>query len=116
MTSAQPQATAADATTSTDTPVRVIFMITVPEENTERFLTEYDAISRRVAQVPGHIEDQVARSTTEPDRWVITSLWENGVAFAEWERSPEHRTLVGPMRACFTEPVSLRFAVQRHTR
>lgn len=110
-------ATAATAETVSDAGprLRVIFMVTVAEDLAERFLAAYDTIADTVAKVPGHLEDQVARSTTDPTRWVITSLWENAAAFETWERSSEHRTLVAPLRACLTDPTSLRFAVQRHT-
>ncbi|MET9431223.1 antibiotic biosynthesis monooxygenase family protein [Streptomyces sp. NPDC003036] len=117
--SSAPTSAAQDTTgpgSASDVPLRVIFMVTVPEDRTERFLAAYDGISRRVAEVDGHVEDQVAQSTTDPTRWVITSLWETAAAFEVWERSTEHRTLVAPMRECFADPVSLRFAVRRQTR
>lgn len=116
MTAAPQQTTAHDSARSAGPPLRVIFMITVPDESTDRFLAAYDGIARRVAEIPGHVEDQVARSTTDPNRWVITSEWEHAEAFETWERSTEHRTLVAPMRDCFTDPLSLRFVVHRRTR
>lgn len=116
MTAAPQQTTVNDSTPAAGPPLRVIFMITVAEEATERFLAAYDDIARRVAGIPGHVEDQVARSTTDPTRWVITSEWENAAAFETWERSTEHRTLVAPMRDCFTDPLSMRFVLHRRTR
>ncbi|MEC3894052.1 antibiotic biosynthesis monooxygenase family protein [Nocardiopsis alba] len=96
--------------------LRVVFLITVAPEDQDRFLDAYDQIRFRVAERPGHLCDQVGRSTDDPTRWVITSEWATRHDFESWERSAEHRELVAPMRALLSAPVSLRFEVHRETR
>jgi heme oxygenase (mycobilin-producing) len=95
---------------------RVVFLIRVPAERTEDFLAAYERIRYEVAEgVPGHLVDQVCQSSADPEQWLITSEWESLDAFAAWERSPDHRTLVRPMRECMSDATSLRFAVRTQT-
>lgn len=95
---------------------RIVFLVRVPAANTERFLQAYERIRYEVAEgVPGHILDQVCQSTTDPEQWLITSEWESIEHFTAWERSPGHRELAGPMRACMTEAKSIKFAIREET-
>ncbi|MET8428549.1 antibiotic biosynthesis monooxygenase family protein [Nocardia sp. NPDC004860] len=91
---------------------RVVFLITVPLERQSEFLAAYEDIRHVVAEgVPGHIVDQVCQSATDPEQWLITSEWQDLQDFYDWEATPEHRTLVGPMRECFTAARSLKFTI-----
>ncbi|WP_051828176.1 antibiotic biosynthesis monooxygenase family protein [Streptomyces bicolor] len=95
---------------------RVVFLIRVPEARRQDFLDAYEKIRFEVAAgVPGHVEDQVCRSATDPEQWLITSEWRDLTDFEAWERSQEHRDLVKPMRDCFTEARSLRFHIHTST-
>lgn len=95
---------------------RVVFLIRVPQDRTEAFLNAYQRIRYQVAEgVDGHLVDQVCASPTDPEQWLITSEWVSLGHFEAWERSPEHRELVGPMRACMTEAKSIRFEVREQT-
>jgi heme oxygenase (mycobilin-producing) len=94
---------------------RVLFIIQVPPERQEDFLAAYQSVRHAVAAVDGHLVDQVCQSPTDPDQWLITSEWETIDHFLAWERSPDHRRLIGPMRACITEARSLRFVVRETT-
>ncbi|GAB2956548.1 hypothetical protein GCM10027280_51460 [Micromonospora polyrhachis] len=95
---------------------RVLFLIRVPLARTDEFLRAYQQIRYLVAEgVPGHLVDQVCRSAADPEQWLITSEWLTLEHFEAWERSPEHRELVRPLRDCLTEARSLRFAVQAET-
>lgn len=95
---------------------RVVFLIRVPAERTEDFLAAYEAIRYEVAGgVPGHLMDQVCQSPADPEQWLITSEWDRIESFEEWEKSPDHRTLVRPMRECFTDARSIRFLVRQET-
>jgi len=95
---------------------RVLFLIRVPVARTDEFLRAYEQIRYQVAEgVPGHLVDQVCRSTTDPEQWLITSEWVTLGHFEAWERSPEHRELVRPLRDCLTEARSLRFTIQAQT-
>lgn len=95
---------------------RVLFLMRVPRDRTEDFLKAYEQIRYQVAEgVPGHLVDQVCESTTDPEQWLITSEWVSLTHFEAWERSPEHRDLVAPLRACMTEARSIRFVVREET-
>ena len=95
---------------------RIVFLIRIPADRTEDFLAAYQKIRYEVADgVPGHLVDQVCRSTADPEQWLITSEWDSMESFEAWERSPGHRTLVAPMRACMTEARSLRFVIRAQT-
>ncbi|TDB79149.1 MULTISPECIES: antibiotic biosynthesis monooxygenase [unclassified Micromonospora] len=95
---------------------RIVFLVRVAQERTEDFLRAYEAVRHLVAEgVPGHLVDQVCRSVTDPEQWLITSEWESLADFEAWERSPEHREQVRPMRECFTDARSLRFVIHAQT-
>jgi heme-degrading monooxygenase HmoA len=95
---------------------RVMFLFRVPAERTVAFLDAYERIRYAVAVgVDGHLRDQVCQAEDDPEQWMITSEWTSLEAFRAWERSPGHRTLVAPMRACFSEARSLRFAIRAET-
>lgn len=95
---------------------RVVFLVRVPSERAEEFLQAYEQIRYQVAEgVDGHLVDQVCVSPTDPEQWMITSEWLSLAHFEAWERSPEHRVLAGPLRACMTEARSIRFVVREQT-
>jgi heme-degrading monooxygenase HmoA len=95
---------------------RVVFLIRVPSGRTADFLAAYEKIRYEVAEgVPGHIVDQVCRSATDSEQWLITSEWDSLESFVAWERSEGHRALVGPLRECMTEARSLRFVIRAQT-
>lgn len=95
---------------------RVVFLIRIPAERTDEFLRAYERIRYQVAEgVPGHLVDQVCRSTTDPEQWLITSEWLSLEHFEDWERGSDHRELVKPMRECMTEARSMRFVVHEQT-
>ncbi|GAA1991528.1 antibiotic biosynthesis monooxygenase family protein [Kitasatospora viridis] len=96
---------------------RVLFLVRVPVERTEAFLAAYQRIRYAVAEgVPGHLVDQVCRSTEDPAQWLITSEWARLADFEAWERSPEHRDLVRPLAEQITERRSVRFVIHEETR
>lgn len=95
---------------------RVVFLIRVASERTADFLAAYEKIRYEVAEgVPGHMVDQVCRSATDPEQWLITSEWDSLESFEAWERSEGHRALVRPLRDCMTEAQSLRFVIRAQT-
>jgi heme-degrading monooxygenase HmoA len=95
---------------------RIVFLIKVPVERQEDFLTAYEKIRYEVASgVPGHLRDQVCRSVGDPEQWLITSEWRSLDDILDREAGDEHRELVKPMRECMTEARSLRFLVREET-
>jgi heme-degrading monooxygenase HmoA len=100
----------------TENRARVVFLIRVPTDRTADFLAAYELVRFQVADgVPGHVLDQVCQSATDPEQWLITSEWDSIESFEAWEASPDHRTLVRPMRECMTEAKSMRFVIRKQT-
>ncbi|SDR31295.1 antibiotic biosynthesis monooxygenase family protein [Thermostaphylospora chromogena] len=95
---------------------RILFLIKVPQDRQDDFLTAYEKIRYQVASgVPGHLRDQVCQASTDREQWLITSEWRSLDDFLAWEATEEHRELVRPMRECITEARSLRFHVHAET-
>jgi heme-degrading monooxygenase HmoA len=94
---------------------RVVFLVRVRPGAEEEFLRAYDAIRWEVARTPGHVMDQVGRSTDDPDQWLITSEWLSEEDFVNWESSAGHRTQAAPMMRHVVARQSLRFALVRET-
>lgn len=94
---------------------RVLFMLRLRPDSQREFLRAYEQVRWQVAAVSGHRGDQLCQSTTDPEQWVITSLWRSEADFLAWERTPEHRTAAAPMMAHVAERQSLRFTVHRET-
>ena len=95
---------------------RVLFMLKLSPGAGEEFLREYESVRWHVAQVPGHLSDQVCRSADDADEWLITSEWRSAEDFIAWESTPGHRELAKPMMRHVAERRSLRYAVLRETR
>ncbi|WP_395728614.1 antibiotic biosynthesis monooxygenase family protein [Nakamurella sp.] len=95
---------------------RVVFVITLKPGSTERFIEAYEQIRHEVARgVTGHLIDQVCQSPDHPDEWLITSEWRTIDDFRAWERSPDHRTVAAPLRACIATARSLQYVVRAET-
>lgn len=94
---------------------RVLFMLRLSPGAGDAFLREYEAVRWQVAQVPGHLSDQVCRSADDPDEWLITSEWRAPEDFLAWESTPSHRRAAMPMMSHVQERRSLRYTVLRET-
>jgi antibiotic biosynthesis monooxygenase (ABM) superfamily enzyme len=95
---------------------RVVFHIRLKPGREQDFLKAYEAIRDLVAQgVPGHLCDQICQSIDDPLNWLITSEGDRIESFLEWERLPEHRDLVKPMRDCWEDARSHKFVVRLET-
>ncbi|HEY9368476.1 SchA/CurD-like domain-containing protein [Streptomyces sp.] len=95
--------------------LRVLLLCEVGEGGQEQFLDAYERVRHAVAEVPGHLVDQLCRSTEDPGQWLITSEWESAARFHAWVDSAEHREMVAPLRACVVGRRSLRYTVERET-
>jgi heme-degrading monooxygenase HmoA len=102
---------------SADGKGRVVFILDLKPGMSEQFLQAYEAIRYDVAQgVKGHILDQVCRSPEDPDKWLITSEWEQLDDFMRWEETEEHRELAKPLRDCIENATSLKYVIVDETR
>ena len=103
-------------TTAGDTSrLRVLFLMDVLDDQQERFLAAYERIRDQVADVPGHISDQLCQSLGNSAQWLITSEWQNSEHFLAWVDSPAHREMVAPMSACLGSKNSLRYLIVQET-
>ncbi len=95
---------------------RVLFMLRLSPGAGDAFLREYEAVRWQVAQVPGHLSDQVCRSADDADEWLITSEWRSAEDFLAWESTAGHREAAMPMMSHVRARRSLRYTVLRETR
>jgi heme-degrading monooxygenase HmoA len=95
--------------------LRVLFLMDVLDDHQERFLEAYEQIRHQVADVPGHISDQLCQSLGNSSQWLITSEWESSEPFLAWVDSPAHREQVAPLSACLRSNSSLRYVIMRET-
>jgi heme-degrading monooxygenase HmoA len=95
--------------------LRVLFLMDVLDDHQERFLAAYERIRNQVADVPGHISDQLCQSLGNSAQWLITSEWLSSEHFLDWVDSPAHREMVAPMSACLGSKNSLRYLIMQET-
>ncbi|KUJ70846.1 protein in whiE locus [Streptomyces albus subsp. albus] len=98
-----------------DTRLRVVLLLEVRNGAQQRFLEAYDQLCHQVAEVPGHVSDQLCQSIENPSQWLITSEWESAKPFLAWVDSEAHREMVKPLHGCVNDTRSLRFTIMRET-
>lgn len=94
---------------------RIMFVVSVPEDKREEFLAAYDKVRYGVANTPGHLQDQICQSQQDPEQWLITSEWTSLDDFWAWEKSPEHKEMMQPMRDYYTKVEFRSFSVVAET-
>ncbi|MFG3022702.1 SchA/CurD-like domain-containing protein [Streptomyces sp. NPDC048254] len=95
--------------------LRVVLLVDVYDGAQQQFLEAYEQLCNQVAQVPGHVSDQLCQSIENPSQWLITSEWESAPPFLAWVNSEEHVEMVKPLHNCVRDTRSLRFQVVRET-
>ncbi|MFD4502459.1 SchA/CurD-like domain-containing protein [Streptomyces sp. NPDC058457] len=95
--------------------LRVVLLVDVYDGAQQQFLEAYEQLCSQVAQVPGHVSDQLCQSIENPSQWLITSEWESAPPFLAWVNSEEHVEMVKPLHNCVRDTRSLRFHVVRET-
>lgn len=58
----------------------------------------YHLVSKRMADVPGMLGNELLRSPADPTALVVVSRWTDLAAFRRWEEGPEHRDDTAPLR------------------
>lgn len=95
--------------------LRVVLLLDVLDGYEQQFLDAYDQIRLQVADVTGHISDQLCQSLGNASQWLLTSEWESAEPFLKWVESAEHRAMVEPLHTCVSETRSLRYLIARET-
>lgn len=95
--------------------LRVVLLVDVHDGAQQQFLEAYEQLCNQVAQVPGHVSDQLCQSIENPSQWLITSEWESAPPFLTWVNSEEHVRMVEPLHSCVRDTRSLRFHIVRET-
>ncbi|MFD3588545.1 SchA/CurD-like domain-containing protein [Streptomyces sp. NPDC058683] len=95
--------------------LRVVLLVDVYDGAQQQFLESYEQLCKQVAQVPGHVSDQLCQSIENASQWLITSEWESAPPFLAWVNSEEHVEMVKPLHNCVRDTRSLRFHVVRET-
>ena len=94
-----------------------VLRMRVKEGSEDEFLRRYDELQRRIGQgLDGHIVHYLCRQADEPDRWLMTSYWDDLESSQAWERSDEHRALTHPLRECWDEAERTAYDVRVETR
>ena len=91
--------------------VRFVLDVRVKPGSRDDLMRAYAALRARVEQEPGLLSHQLCEAIDDPERWLVISEWESLDASTGWDRSDEHRRLIGPMRACFDQASSTKFQV-----
>jgi heme-degrading monooxygenase HmoA len=94
-------------------PARFVLDFRVSPGREEDVLRAYAALRERLERgVPGLLGHQLCQNVDDPERFIITSEWENIEASTTWDRSEEHNELVAPLRACFAGASSTKYEVR----
>ncbi|WP_149183040.1 antibiotic biosynthesis monooxygenase family protein [Streptomyces sp. TRM49041] len=80
--------------------VRVIRYLRVREGMEGDFVTAYRGVLERAKRFPGHLGEQLCRSTDDSGQWLLTSEWESLESIRRWRADPDHTALLKPMNAC----------------
>lgn len=96
---------------------RFILDATLKAGKEDDLLAAYDALAGRVAEgVPGHISHQLCQGLDAPDRWTITSEWEDTESARAWLSSEDHHALIGQLRDLWAGAEPLTYEVRVETR
>jgi heme-degrading monooxygenase HmoA len=75
----------------------------------------YHTVSRQMAGVPGLLGNELLRSATDPQGFVVMSRWKDLDAFVAWEGGADHRTDTAPLRPYRDTRLPVPFAIYHVT-
>ena len=78
--------------------IRVMVFAKIKQGEEKAFEQAYAEVTRKVKGTPGHVKDELLRSTKEPDSYILLSEWESKEKFLGWEDAPIHMQTTTPMR------------------
>ncbi|MFD9223020.1 antibiotic biosynthesis monooxygenase family protein [Streptomyces sp. NPDC060064] len=68
------------------------------DEQLEAVRAAYHLVSKRLAEVPGMLGNELLRSPLDPTSLVVVSRWADLAAFRRWEEGAGHREDTAPLR------------------
>ncbi|MCF6470036.1 antibiotic biosynthesis monooxygenase [Nonomuraea sp. MG754425] len=80
----------------TDAGVRVLLYHATPDA--AAIEAAYHEASNRLAGVPGLLANELLRSVTDHDDFVVVSVWRSMDDFQKWEQGTEHKWQTEPLR------------------
>ena len=79
--------------------VRVlVYQAAHDEEQLQAVREAYHLVSKRLAQVPGMLGNELLRSPADPTALIVVSRWADLAAFQRWEGGAGHREDTAPLR------------------
>jgi heme-degrading monooxygenase HmoA len=90
-------------------PTRVLISITVKPGSGEQFVDAYRIVRERVATVEGYHEEELLLDETDPDRFLLATLWDSKDAFLTWQQAPVHMEMTGEMHPYFAKRSEIRY-------
>jgi heme-degrading monooxygenase HmoA len=96
--------------------VKLVVDVRIKDETEAELRAAYVQLVARAAQEPGLIGHQLCQALDAPDRWMVISEWETSEQSDMWDRSEDHRRLLGPMRACFAQATRTALEVREEVR
>ena len=66
--------------------------------NAGAIVDAYREVSETLAAVPGLLGNELIRSVSEPDIFVVISTWRDMATFQAWEQGMGHRDDTAPLR------------------
>ncbi|MFK4221494.1 antibiotic biosynthesis monooxygenase family protein [Streptomyces sp. CA-135486] len=79
--------------------VRVlVYQAAHDEEQLQAVREAYHLVSKRLAEVPGMLGNELLRSPADPTALIVVSRWADLAAFQRWEEGAGHREDTAPLR------------------
>ncbi|MCZ4097862.1 antibiotic biosynthesis monooxygenase [Streptomyces sp. So13.3] len=73
----------------------------------------YHVVSRRLADVPGMLANELLQSALDPSALTVVSRWADLAAFQSWEEGAGHRADTAPLRPYRDTRLSAPFGIYR---
>jgi heme-degrading monooxygenase HmoA len=78
--------------------IRVLVFRAAPADSSSDLEQAYHQVSQTLQAIPGLLGNELLRSVTQPNGFVIMSEWESLEAYLAWENDPVHGNKTSPLR------------------
>ena len=90
-------------------PTRVLISMTVKPGAGDDFVAAYQIVRPRVATVEGYHGEELLADQTDPNRFLLVSLWESKDVFLKWQKAPVHVEMTREMHPYFAKSSDIRY-------